>query len=100
MKKLLGITLLPLILFLSFNAFGQEIDTSLLKNLSPTQIEIAKNQLTDSKLTEKPQPVVKESTIRASSDDDINKSTNKKYGYNYFSFIHCDTALWDIFSSN
>ena len=37
MKKLLAITLLPLTLLLSFNAFGQEIDPSLLKNLSPAQ---------------------------------------------------------------
>ena len=85
MKKLLAITLLPLTLLLSFNAFGQEIDPSLLKNLSPAQIEMAKNQLAKSKSIEKPKPTVKESTKRASSGSDINKSSNKKYGYNYFS---------------
>ncbi|MDA8957354.1 SLBB domain-containing protein [Gammaproteobacteria bacterium] len=85
MKKLLAITLLPLTLFLSFNAFSQEIDPSLLKNLSPAQIEMAKSQLAKSKSIEKPKPTVKESTKRASSGSDINKSSNKKYGYNYFS---------------
>ena len=85
MKKLLAITLLPLTLLLSFNAFGQEIDPSLLKNLSPAQIEMAKSQLAKSKSLEKPKPAVKESTKRASSGSDINKSSNKKYGYNYFS---------------
>ena len=85
MKKFLAITLLPLTLLLSFNAFGQEIDPSLLKNLSPAQIEMAKSQLAKSKSIEKPKPAVKESTKRASSASDINKSSNKKYGYNYFS---------------
>ncbi|MDA8696235.1 SLBB domain-containing protein [Gammaproteobacteria bacterium] len=85
MKKLLAITLLPLTLLLSFNAFGQEIDPSLLKNLSPAQIEMAKSQLAKSKSLEKPKPAVKETTKRASSGSDINKSSNKKYGYNYFS---------------
>jgi polysaccharide biosynthesis/export protein len=85
MKKLLAITLLPLTLLLSFNAFGQEIDPSLLKNLSPAQIEMAKSQLAKSKSIEKPKPVVKESTKRVSSTRDINNSGNKKYGYNYFS---------------
>jgi polysaccharide export outer membrane protein len=84
MKKLLAITLLPLTLLLSFNAFGQEIDPSLLKNLSPAQIEMAKSQLAKSKSIEKPKPAVKESTKRASPGSDINKSSNKKYGYNYF----------------
>ena len=85
MKNFLGITLLPLTLLLSFNTFGQEIDPSLLKNLSPAQIEIAKSQLSKSKSIEKPKPTVKESTKRAGSGSDINKSSNKKYGYNYFS---------------
>ena len=84
MKKLLALTLLPLTLLLSFNAFGQEIDPSLLKNLSPAQIEMAKSQLAKSKSVEKPKPAVKESTKRASPVSDINKSSNKKYGYNYF----------------
>tara|TARA_B100000900_G_scaffold415990_1_gene448332 strand:- start:672 stop:2942 length:2271 start_codon:yes stop_codon:yes gene_type:complete len=85
MKNFLAITLLPLTLLLSFNAFGQEIDPSLLKNLSPDQIEMAKSQLAKSESIEKPIPVIKESTKRASSSSDINDSSNKKYGYNYFS---------------
>ena len=84
MKNLLAITLLPLTLLLSFHAYGQEIDPSLLKNLSPVQIEMAKSQLAKSMSTEEPKPAVKESTKKASSGDDINKSINKKYGYNYF----------------
>jgi polysaccharide export outer membrane protein len=85
MKKFITITLLPLTLFISFNAFGQEIEPSLLEDLTPAQIEMAKSQLLKSKSIEIPKPAVKESTKRASSDKDINKSANKKYGYNYFS---------------
>ena len=87
MKKLLAITLLPLTILISFNTYGQEIDPSLLKNLSPAQIELAKSELSKSKSIEKPKPAVKESTKNASSASDINKSSNKKYGYNYFSSI-------------
>ncbi len=85
MNKFLPIVLLPLSLIASLNAFGQEIDPSLLKNLSPAQIEMAKSQIAKSKSVEKPKPIVKESTERTSQVGDINKTSNKKYGYNYFS---------------
>jgi polysaccharide biosynthesis/export protein len=85
MKKLLTITLASLTLILSFHSHSQDIDPSLLKNVSPAQIENAKSQLSKSNSIEKPKPVVKESTKRVSPDGDINKSSNKKYGYDYFS---------------
>jgi protein involved in polysaccharide export with SLBB domain len=84
MKKLLAIISFHLTLLLSFNVFGQEIDPSLLKNLSPVQIEMAKSQLAKNKSLEKPMPAIKESTKKTNFDGDINKSANKKYGYNYF----------------
>ncbi len=87
MKKLFAITLVPLILVLSLHAYSQEIDPSLLKNLTPEQIELAKSQLTKSNSSEKPKPITKESTIKSSQDDDINDLSNKKYGYNYFSSV-------------
>ena len=85
MKKNSTISLISLTLLLSFNSYSQEIDPSFLKNLSPDQIEIAKSQLEKSNFAEKPQPVVKESTKKINPSSDINKSDNKKYGYNYFS---------------
>ena len=87
MKKFLSTTSFLLTLLLSFSVFAQEIDPSLLKNLSPAQIEMAKSQLakTQSMDMDKPKPVVKESTKSANSESDINKSRNQKYGYNYFS---------------
>ena len=85
MKKLVAITLIPLIILLSSDIFSQEIDPSLLRNLSPAQIEMVRSQLVKSKSSEQPKPVVKESTKKSYSSGDINKSANKKYGYNYFS---------------
>ena len=87
MKKILIISLTPFILLLSSLTFGQEIDPSLLKNLSPAQIELAKSQLAISKSIEKPKPIVTESTTKVDSNGDINESSNKKFGYNYFSSI-------------
>jgi polysaccharide export outer membrane protein len=85
MNKLSTITLTLLTLLLSIHSYSQDIDPSLLKNLSPAQIELAKSQLAKSKSIEEPKLAVKESTKKASSGDDINKSNDKKYGYNYFS---------------
>ncbi len=87
MKKFITISFASLILLLSSLSFAQEIeiDPSLLKNLSPAQIEMAKNQLARNKSIEKPQPVIKESTKKDTKNSDINKSDNKKYGYEYFS---------------
>jgi len=85
MKKFLSIALTPLILLISLHTYGQEIDPSMLKNLSPQQIEMLQNQLAKSKQTEKPKPVVTESTRRSVSTVDINNSMDRKYGYNYFS---------------
>ena len=92
MKKIFAISLIPLILILSSNTFGQELDPSLLEDLTPTQIEFAKSQLTKSKSSEKPKPAVKESTKKVDSNEDINESNNKKYGYNYFSSIPTSTS--------
>jgi len=102
MKKLLTIALVPLILLLSSNIFGQEtntsilgIDNSVLENLTPEQIEMAKNQLSDSIIREEPKPITKESTVKITpsadeniiEDDDINVTEIKKYGYDYFSVM-------------
>jgi polysaccharide biosynthesis/export protein len=85
MKKLIIPILAPLIILLSSYSYSQEIDPSLLKNLSPAQIEMAKNQLAKSEYLEQPKPVAKESTTKATFNGDLNDSLNKKYGYNYFS---------------
>jgi len=88
MKKLLIISLAPLILSLSLHTFGQEIDPSLLEDLSPAQIELAKSQLAKSKSLEKPKPTVKESTKKIDSNEDINKSNN-------FTGLLKDLRVWN-----
>ena len=46
--------------------YGQEIDASMIQNLSPAQIEMAKSSYQKVSLLEKPRPCLKESTKRAS----------------------------------
>ena len=85
MKKLLIFTFISSIFFTTSSAYSQEIDPALLKNLSPSQIKMVKSQFNETKKIEKPKPAVKESTSRKVISGDMNKSANKKYGYNYFS---------------
>ena len=88
MKKLLNFTFVLFTLLLSSASFSQEmqeIDVSLLERLSPDQIEMAKSQLTNNQILEKPKPTLKESTIKVIQVEDFNDSKDKKYGYNYFS---------------
>lgn len=84
MKKSLISFFGSFIMLLSINVFGQAIDLSLLENLSPAQIELAKTELAKSNLSSetKPKPV-SESTIKS---DEVNFGT-KKYGYDYFSTV-------------
>ncbi len=88
MNKFIVNSAVPLIIFISTYSFSQEIDTSLLENLTPAQIELAKSQLTKSKTLEKPKPEVKESTKKINNTDrDINETADRKYGYGYFSSV-------------
>ena len=85
MKKHLTIPFISLIFLLSYDSFSQEIDPSLLNNLSSEQIKLVQSQLEESKTINLPVPVVNESTKATSSNNDINLSVDKKYGYSYFS---------------
>ena len=87
-----------LALFLSSFGFSQSIDPSLLENLSPAQIELARAELekSNSSIDIKPS-IVSESTIKVDLDEDINDSENKKYGYNFFNTAPTSiTAVGDL----
>ena len=74
-----------LTLLISSYSFGQAIDTSLLEDLSPEQLELAKSELVKSKIiTEGDVKPVIESTIKVDLDVDEIDFENKKFGYNYF----------------
>jgi len=96
MKNFLTVSFFFYTIFFSAFAFSQEIelDPALLKNLSPEQIQAAKNKLenSSSKTLELPPPEVTESKTRLDSKEDINQSVGRKYGYSYFNTIPTSIA--------
>lgn len=87
MRNFLILNIASIGLAFSSFSFGQELDPSILKNLSPAQIEIATKELGKNKAINIPPPVVTESTSKNEEIKDINSLDNKKYGYDFFSSI-------------
>ena len=80
---------LPLILvFIASQSFAQQIDPSILAQLSPEQIEMAKdayNSKNSSDVEAVDIPVINESLKENTSIEDSNLLKGEKYGYNFFS---------------
>jgi len=72
------------VLLLSSYGFSQSIDPSMLENLTPAQMELAKAELKKSNppSENEPKPIT-ESTIKV----DINNSESQKYGYDFFTTV-------------
>ncbi len=91
---LLALSLLP------FYSFGQAIDSSILSQLSPEQIKMAKDAYASNNSTDKSVqelPVIDESYITKRSSGDANKIAGKKYGYDFFSSMPTSlTAVGDL----
>jgi protein involved in polysaccharide export with SLBB domain len=92
---------LYLIFFVSsFNVGGQEIDSSILSQLSPEQIEMAKDAYAGKNSTDKSideLPVIDESLVAKKSAKDANKISIQKYGYDFFSSTPSSlTAVGDL----
>lgn len=83
-----------------FYSSGQAIDPSILSQLSPEQIEIAKDvyaSKNSSYETTEGLPVKDESLVIKKFSDDSNKISGKKYGYDFFSSMPTSlTALGDL----
>lgn len=93
MKKLTYSLLVPFIFFKSFYVYGQEIDTSIIENLSSDQIEMAKEALNNQDI-EIPIAIDKDDEDLIStkdesikSDKEVEKSlfSSNKFGYNFIS---------------
>jgi polysaccharide export outer membrane protein len=85
-------------LFTSPFSYAQVIDPSMLENLSPEQVEMAKSEIAKSLVVteNEPKPIT-ESTKKVDSTNDVNDFNNKKYGYNYFLTIPTTiSALGDL----
>ena len=84
----------------SFDSYSQAIDPSILSQLSPEQIEMAKDvyggkNSTDVSVEEL--PVLNESLVAKKSNNDANKIPGKKYGYDFFSSTPTSlTAVGDL----
>jgi len=91
---LLALSLFP------FYSFGQAIDPSILSQLSPEQIEMAKDAYASKNSTDKSVeelPVIDESLVIKKSSVDSNKIAGKKYGYDFFSSMPTSlTAVGDL----
>ena len=72
----------------SFNIYAQAIDPSILSQLSPAQIEMAKDAYANKNSTDKSVEellVIDESLVTKESSTDANNISGKKYGYDFFS---------------
>jgi protein involved in polysaccharide export with SLBB domain len=84
----------------SFDVLGQAIDPSILSQLSPEQIEMAKDAYAGKNSTDKSVeelPVIDETLVTNESDKDANKISGQKYGYDFFSSTPTSlTAVGDL----
>ena len=76
--------------FFSFNICGQAIDSSILSQLSPEQIEMAKDAYANKNSTDKSVeelPLIDESLITQQSTEDANKISGKNASITNYPFI-------------
>ncbi len=86
--------------FFAFQSVGQSVDQSILSQLTPAQIEIAKNIYNSDStpvLENDNPPIVIESLVENRKSEDININPGKKYGYEFFSSMPTSlTAIGDL----
>jgi protein involved in polysaccharide export with SLBB domain len=87
MKRLLTYILVSFTISISSKGYGQEIDSSIIQNLSSDQIAMAKEALNINNLTT---PVeesssIKEETLKNNEVDEKSIINSRKFGYNFIS---------------
>ena len=87
MKKLATSFLIPFAIFISFHGYGQEIDASIIENLSSDQIAMAQEALKSNDLTSltEQDSSNKEETLKNNEEDEKSILDTKKFGYNFIS---------------
>jgi polysaccharide biosynthesis/export protein len=87
MKKLVISFLVPFTVFISSNGYSQEIDASMIQNLSSDQIAIAQEVLKNNDLTDlsEQDSSNKEETLKNNEEDERSILSTRKYGYNFIS---------------
>ena len=103
MTKAKNFLLLPFLISLIGYSYSQEIDPSILSNLSQDDIEMVKSQINSATmnefLSEDEKPIITESTVKVVSDDidDFNNINGQKYGYDFFNSVPTSiTAVGDL----
>ncbi len=87
MKKIFLSFLLPLIVFASSKGYAQEIDASVIQNLSPDQIAMAQEALNSNNLITPVEEDAsnKEETLKNIEEDEKSIIDTSKFGYNFIS---------------
>ena len=87
MKKLATSFLLPFSIFISSHGYSQEIDASMIQNLSSDQIDIAKEALKNNDLTNisEQDSSNKEETLKNNEEDEKSILNTNKFGYDFIS---------------
>ena len=84
----------------SFNIYSQAIDSSIISQLTPEQIEMVKNAYggrNSTDISAQDLPVINESLTTRRSTRDANKVEGRKYGYDFFSSTPTSlTAVGDL----
>ena len=87
-----------ILVFMTSHSFAQQINPSVLSQLSPEQIEVAKDAYNSKNTSDDSDdqvadiPVINESLAENTSINDPNLLKGKKYGYNFFSTIPTSTS--------
>ena len=93
--------LLAFLIFCSVSSAAQSLDSSLISQLTPEQIEKAKQVYAEQNSSDVPVtdlPVIDESLVEKNSSDDANEVSGKKYGYDFFSSMLSFLINLDILS--
>ena len=87
MKKLVTSFLILFTVSISSKGYSQEIDASIIKNLSSDQIEMAKEALKSDNLasTTEQDSSNKEETLKKNQEEEKSIIKLKRYGYNFIS---------------
>ena len=85
MNKLLTYILVPFTVLVSSQVYAQEIDASVLQNLSSDQIAMAKEALSVNDLASiaEEDSSNKEETLKINEEDEKSIITSRKFGYNF-----------------
>ena len=87
-----------ILVFMTSHSFAQQINPSVLSQLSPEQIEVAKDAYNSKNTSDDSDdqvadiPVINESLAENTSTNDPNLLKGKKYGYNFFSTTPTSTS--------